>query len=263
MAVPRSPLVAGVSVESVLALARRAGDAILDVYAAGDAVDVSVKSDDSPLTEADRRAHAVIDQGLRALTPDVPILSEEGRDIAHEERRGWTSFWLVDPLDGTREFVARNGEFTVNIALIDGGRPVFGVILVPVSEMLYWGGVGAGAWRDDAEGNREPIATRPATGGGEVVVCSRSHRSPELEQYLASIPVAESLAVGSALKFCVVAEGRASLYPRFGPTMEWDTGAGQALVEAAGGRVVLATDRDQPLRYNKSCLRNPDFLVLA
>jgi len=257
-------LPAGASVEAVCALARRAGDEILSVYARDAGFDVSAKADASPLTEADRRAHALIDSGLRALTPTVPVLSEEGKSVSFEERRSWACFWLVDPLDGTREFISRNGEFTVNIALIRGERPVFGVIHVPVQETLYWGMPGHGAWREDATGRREPIATRAAApGAGDTVVCSRSHRSPALEAYLASIDMAEALAVGSALKFCVVAEGRASLYPRFGPTMEWDTGAGQALVEAAGGRVVLAADPGQPLRYNKRCLRNDDFLVMG
>jgi 3'(2'), 5'-bisphosphate nucleotidase len=257
-------LPAGASVAAVCALARRAGDEILSVYARDTDFDVSAKADASPLTEADRRAHALIDGGLRALTPTVPVLSEEGRAVSFDERQSWACFWLVDPLDGTREFISRNGEFTVNIALIRGERPVFGVIHVPVQETLYWGMPGHGAWREDAMGRREPIATRAAApGGGATVVCSRSHRSPALEAYLASIDMTEALAVGSALKFCVVAEGRASLYPRFGPTMEWDTGAGQALVEAAGGRVVLAADPEQPLRYNKRCLRNDDFLVMG
>ncbi len=247
--------------DQVVDLARRAGDAILAVYNGPD-FDVEAKADDSPLTAADRAAHRVIEDGLRRLTPDIPLLSEEGRDIPHAERRHWDRFWLVDPLDGTKEFIKRNGEFTVNIALIESGRPAWGVIVAPALDTTYVGTVGDGAWKQQGDGQRQPLLVQaPTPGGGHAVVKSRSHPSGELATFLETIAVAESVPVGSSLKFCAVAEGRATLYPRFGPTMEWDTGAGQAIVEAAGGCVVLTDRRDTPLRYNKESLLNPFFIV--
>ncbi|WP_290631222.1 3'(2'),5'-bisphosphate nucleotidase CysQ [Aquisalimonas sp.] len=246
--------------ETVVAIARRAGDAILAVYNGPD-FDVETKDDDSPLTAADRAAHAIIDRELGALTPEIPVLSEEGADVPAAERQQWQRFWLVDPLDGTKEFIKRNGEFTVNIALVENGRPVWGVIHAPALDTTYVGGVGTGAWKQaGAEAEREPLAVR-APDGGHAVVKSRSHPSGELAAFLERITVADEVPVGSSLKFCVVAEGRATLYPRFGPTMEWDTGAGQAIVEAAGGRVVMAEDETTPLTYNKNDLRNGFFIV--
>jgi len=247
--------------EAVIAIARRAGDAILAIYD-GPEFDVETKEDQSPLTAADRAAHAIIDRELRALTPTIPVLSEEGADVPVAERRQWSRFWLVDPLDGTKEFIKRNGEFTVNIALIEGERPVWGVIHAPALGMTYAGVVGAGAWRQSADGPRQPLAVR-VPDNGHAVVKSRSHPSGELAEYLQRIHVADEVPVGSSLKFCAVAEGRATLYPRFGPTMEWDTGAGQAIVEAAGGRVLMAEDERTPLRYNKDDLHNGYFVVSA
>lgn len=247
--------------ESVIAIAREAGDAILGVYNGPD-FDVETKDDDSPLTAADRAAHAIIDRELRALTPDIPVLSEEGADVPAAKRQQWQRFWLVDPLDGTKEFIKRNGEFTVNIALVEDGRPVWGVIHAPAMDTTYAGGSGIGAWKQAGKGEREPLAVR-APDNGHAVVKSRSHPSGELAEFLERITVADEVPVGSSLKFCVVAEGRATLYPRFGPTMEWDTGAGHAIVEAAGGRVVMAEDETTPLAYNKDDLRNGFFIVSA
>lgn len=250
-----------VPTDAVIDIALHAGTAILEVYDRADH-QVESKDDDSPLTAADRASHAVIDRGLRELTPKIPVLSEEGRDIPWAERRQWQRFWLVDPLDGTKEFIKRNGEFTVNIALVEDGRPVFGVIYAPALDMLYVGQVGGEAWKRGADGVRQPLRVRkPAAGEGHAVVKSRSHPSGELAEYLATIQVADSVPVGSSLKFCAVAEGRATLYPRFGPTMEWDTAAGQAIVEAAGGRVVTAEDPGQTLPYNKENLLNGYFIV--
>ena len=249
--------------DAVIAVARHAGDAILTIYN-GPEFAVEAKADDSPLTEADRAAHALIDRELRALDPDIPVLSEEGAELAPTERQQWDRFWLVDPLDGTKEFIKRTGEFTVNIALVRGGRPVWGVIHAPALGVTYAGAVGEGAWREAVGGVREPLTVRRvAPGDGHAVVKSRSHPSGELAAYLEGVTVADAVPVGSSLKFCAVAEGRATLYPRFGPTMEWDTGVGQAIVEAAGGRVVLAEDETTPLRYNKDDLRNPAFIVSA
>lgn len=246
---------------AVIALAVEAGKAILTVYNGPD-FNVETKDDNSPLTAADHASHEVIDRGLRTLTPGIPVLSEEGRDVPWAERRQWQRFWLVDPLDGTKEFIKRNGEFTVNIALIEDGRPVFGVIYAPATDTLYVGTSGEGAWRQKGGGPKEPLVVRtPEAGEGHAVVKSRSHPSGELAEYLEHVEVAESVPVGSSLKFCAVAEGRATLYPRFGPTMEWDTGAGQAIVEAAGGKVVQADNTEAALPYNKENLLNGFFIV--
>lgn len=249
--------------EKVSNIIRRAGAAIMTIYN-GENFSVELKGDDSPLTCADKASHEVIVKGLREHFPEIPILSEEGKAIPYEIRKDWPRFWLVDPLDGTKEFIKRNGEFTVNIALIEGNAPVMGVIYVPAQDTLYCGVVGEGAWvhdaRPEAQGPRKEIRVREADPDkGLTVVMSRSHPSPELDEYLRGVPVAEALAVGSSLKLCAVAEGKADLYPRLGPTMEWDTAAGQAIVQAAGG-TVLRLD-GTPLEYNKENLLNPYFEV--
>ncbi|PLX96816.1 MAG: 3'(2'),5'-bisphosphate nucleotidase [Desulfuromonas sp.] len=221
---------------------------------------IEYKDDHSPLTAADKAAHEVIVDGLQQAFPDIPILSEEGASVPYPERKGWTQFWLVDPLDGTKEFVKRNGEFTVNIALIREGAPVLGVVYVPAQDKMYCGVVGSGATRVDSNGNIKKIHVRsPDMEQGLTVVMSRSHPSAELEAYLKGINVAEALPVGSSLKLCVVAEGLADLYPRLGPTMEWDTAAGHAVVLAAGGQV--ETPEGEALKYNKENLLNPYFIV--
>lgn len=248
-----------IDLKDICKLAKAAGAAIVQVYN-GDIV-VEMKDDKSPLTAADKAAHEVIVAGLQELTPDIPILSEEGKDIPYEQRKAWQRFWLVDPLDGTKEFIKRNGEFTVNIALIEGQQPVFGVVYVPVQDTLYWGGKGQGAFKKKGQGEAVAISVRqPESAKGLTVVMSRSHPSPELEDYLKTIQVADALSVGSSLKLCAVAEGRADLYPRLGPTMEWDTGAGQAVVEGASGTVKRFSD-GKPLQYNKNSLLNPYFVV--
>ncbi|MBU2603177.1 MAG: 3'(2'),5'-bisphosphate nucleotidase CysQ [Actinobacteria bacterium] len=259
------------------ALVREAGAAIMQVYRAGDAALEAVdKADGSPLTLADRESHRVLAAGLEARFPGIPVLSEEGREIPYEERRAWNRLWLVDPLDGTKEFVKGLDEFTVNVALIEEGAPVAGAVYAPALDRLYAGGRGLGAFVQEAGEEPRPITVRstpPAE--GLAVVQSRSHPSPELEQYLEGLWVAERVSAGSSLKLCLVAEGRADLYPRLGPTMEWDTAAGQAVVEAAGGevRVVLrggaptggplAFADGGPLRYNREQLLNPWFVVRA
>lgn len=241
-------------------IAKRAGDAILDIYRQD--FEVVTKDDDSPLTQADLASHRVIVDALRALTPDIPVLSEESGDISDEERLGWSRYWLIDPLDGTKEFVNRNGEFTVNIALIDEHRPILGTVHVPVLEQTYAGIVGMGAWRQDGEDRPVPIATRRPPAEVPVIVGSRSHANPKLEQCLAGIGAYEMISMGSSLKFCRVAEGVADLYPRLGPTSEWDTGAAQAVVEAAGGQV-LGLEGDA-LPYNrKADILNPWFIVVG
>jgi len=247
-------------IEPVVALAEEAGRAILEVYSTD--FDVQSKDDASPLTQADLASHRLIVAGLRALTPDIPIISEESGLPAFEIRSRWTRYWLIDPLDGTREFVNRNGEFTVNIALIEDRRPVLGVVRVPVQGKTYTGCQGAGAARR-RDGER-PVAIRVAeTSASPVrVVGSRSHRGDSLDAMLAAIGDHVMVPMGSSLKFCVVAEGGADLYPRLGPTSEWDTAAAQAVVEQAGGSVVTLDGK--PMNYNaKAEILNPHFLVIG
>jgi 3'(2'), 5'-bisphosphate nucleotidase len=242
----------------VVKLAQRAGNAILSVYS--EQFEVTHKTDQSPLTMADLRSHEIIVQGLGALTPELPVLSEEASDIAFEQRQQWRRYWLVDPLDGTKEFVSRNGEFTVNIALIEDHVPVMGVVHVPVTSTTYTGATGLGAFRQIDGQTPEPLRVRSPAASPLRIVGSRSHRGDTLDQYLPKLGPHELVAVGSSLKFCLVAEGSADFYPRFGPTSEWDTAAAQAVVEAAGG-AVIKTNGEQ-LRYNtKADLLNPYFLV--
>jgi 3'(2'), 5'-bisphosphate nucleotidase len=243
-------------VEEVIAIARAAGEDVLQVYAQGSAV--HRKSDGSPVTEADRRAQEIICARLERVAPRIPIVAEESTDTpaAVIER----DFWLVDPLDGTKEFISRNGEFTINIALIRAGVPVLGVVLAPALDQLFAAASGA-ALIEDA-GGRRPLAARIAPAEGATVVASRSHCDPEaLARYLAGRKVARSISAGSSLKFCLLAAGEADLYPRLGRTMEWDTAAGDAILRAAGGRV---TDLDgDPLRYGKPGFENPSFVAMG
>ena len=245
--------------EAVIAIAREAAAAILAVYE--NAFEVGHKSDASPLTAADLAAHHCIVEGLERLTPDWPVLSEEAADIPWETRRHWQRYWLVDPLDGTREFVKRNGEFTVNIALIEAGVAVFGVVLAPVGGALWHGVVGGPAYRRDGEADVLLRTRAPATGTLRVAA-SRSHRDARTEALLARMGDAETVGLGSSLKFCRIADGTLDVYPRFGPTSEWDTAAAQCVLEAAGG-VVIAPD-GRPFRYNqRPTLLNGDFLALG
>lgn len=247
---------------AVLDLARAASAAIMQVYA--DEFAVEQKADDSPLTLADRQAHEIITAGLRTLTPHIPVLSEESpaQDHAVATRSQWPTLWLVDPLDGTREFIKRNGEFTVNIALIHAHRPTLGVITVPAAQLAYTGAVGLGAQRITAQQPPQYIRTRQPHAAIPVVAGSRSHRGASLDALLARLGPHELCAVGSALKFCRVAEGAVDLYPRLGPTSEWDTAAGQAVLEAAGGRVLNL--QGEALSYNhRDTLLNPDFLAIG
>ena len=245
--------------EAVIAIAREAAAAILDVYE--HAFEVEHKSDASPLTAADLAAHRIIVAGLEKLTPDWPVLSEESATIPWETRRHWTRYWLVDPLDGTREFVKRNGEFTVNIALIVDGVSVFGVVLAPVGGVVWHGARGQLAYR--REGNTDVVLrTRSPATGVLRVAASRSHRDTRTEALLERIGDIETIGLGSSLKFCRIAEGGMDVYPRFGPTSEWDTAAAQCVLEAAGGAVIAPDGR--AFRYNRrETLLNGDFLALG
>jgi len=253
------PLLAG-----VIALAHAAGDAILPFWRAD--VAVTAKADDSPVTAADLAAHHVLLDGLTALAPQIPVLSEEDANIAQSVRAGWTRWWLVDPLDGTKEFISGSEEFTVNIALIEQGRVVFGVVSMPTSGRCYYGGAGLGAWREDGS-ERSPISVRNTPPEGEplTVVASRRHSSPRQERLLTGL--SEHLgelrltSVGSSLKFCLLAEGAADCYPRLAPTSQWDTAAAQGVLEGAGG-VVLQLD-GEPFSYPaRESLLNDYFLAL-
>ncbi|MXY55034.1 MAG: 3'(2'),5'-bisphosphate nucleotidase CysQ [Gammaproteobacteria bacterium] len=248
---------------ALIEIVKAAGSAILEVY--GGAFEVETKPDDSPLTEADRRAHRIIVDCLQALTPDLPVVSEESEPPPYDERRRWQRYWLVDPLDGTKEFVERNGEFTVNIALVDGAEPVLGVVGVPAQGKTYLGDrARREAWRHDEFG-RTPLRTRAMRGESVAVVASRRHGAARLDQYLRaledSFPRVERVHLGSSLKLCVLAEGGADLYPRLGPTSEWDIAAAHAVLAAAGGAVMQLDGT--PMRYNKESFLNPDFLAVA
>jgi 3'(2'), 5'-bisphosphate nucleotidase len=246
--------------DPVRALAAEASERILEIYAT--AFGVVAKDDNSPLTAADLAAHHAIAAGLRQLTPDVPILSEESVTVPFAERSQWRRYWLVDPLDGTKEFVQRNGQFTVNIALIEDHKPVLGVVQVPVTGLCYFAARGHGAFRQEPGQPPRPIRVKPLRPGEPVrVVGSRSHGGPGLQKFVARLGAHELVTIGSSLKFCQVAEGAADVYPRMGPTSEWDTAAAQCVVEAAGGQVVSA-ETGAPLRYNtRESLLNPYFIV--
>ena len=245
--------------DDTLALATRAGRAILEVYQSDFAV--THKDDETPLTQADLASHRLIVDALARLAPALPCLSEEAAEIPYATRRAWSQYWLVDPLDGTREFVKRNGEFTVNIALVESGRPVLGVIHAPVLGLTYGAARGLGAFRLDAA-RRVPIRTR-ALPAMPTFVVSRSHRDPALDSILARAPRHDAVGKGSSLKFCLVADGSADFYPRLGPTSEWDTAAGQCIVEEAGGAVWQLPELT-PLACNaKESLLNPSFAVVG
>ncbi|WP_200798715.1 3'(2'),5'-bisphosphate nucleotidase CysQ [Bacillus tuaregi] len=251
--------------------AYKAGKKILEIYHTD--FQVEEKADASPLTLADRKSHEIIVEHLSRGYPSIPILSEEGLHLPYEERKKWNTLWIVDPLDGTKEFVNRNGQFTVNIALVQQQKPVLGVIYVPVKDVMYYSNH-LGAFKVNqysthqftSEQDLLAVSVKISVGheGTYKVVASRSHLSPETEAFVEKLKneygEIELISAGSSLKFCLVAEGKANVYPRFAPTMEWDTAAGQAIVEAAGG-AVIDSETKQPLQYNKEQLTNSWFIV--
>ncbi|MCG9730997.1 3'(2'),5'-bisphosphate nucleotidase CysQ [Shewanella sp. Isolate13] len=243
-------------------IATEAGDAIMAIYAKDD-LGVVTKADDSPVTAADLASHRVIVERLAQLTPNIPVMSEESTDIDWQQRRHWQSYWLIDPLDGTKEFIKRNGEFTVNIAFIEGDRAIAGVVYAPVLDKCFYGELSSGAWLKHA-GNQIKLPKADSNNSRiPRIVGSRSHASPGLEAYLQEIGEYEIKSVGSSLKFCLLAEGKAEIYPRLGLTSEWDTAAAQAVLESAGGRV-LQYDTNIRLNYNqKSDILNPYFIAYA
>ncbi|UII22669.1 3'(2'),5'-bisphosphate nucleotidase CysQ [Fulvivirga ligni] len=249
-----------INTQELVDLALHAGQAILNIYHDKElAGNVEHKSDDSPLTLADKASHAVIMKGLSKLYPEIPIISEEGNEIEYSTRIKYDTFWLVDPLDGTKEFINRNGEFTVNIALINKHKPVFGIVYAPVPDVVYVG-TGERAFKL-VNGEESPLKVNGST-ANRIAVRSKSHASPEEEVLLKQYDVTDSISVGSSLKFCMVAEGKADIYYRHGPTMEWDTAAGQAVLESAGGTVLKETG-PVPFTYNKETLLNTGFLALG
>lgn len=260
----------------IIHLVIAAGEAVMTVY--NTPFDVEYKDDNSPLTLADKLSNEIIATALRKYS-NAPVLSEEMAEIPYEKRKGWTTFWLVDPLDGTKEFVKKNGEFTVNIALVENGMPVMGFIYLPVFKSLYFAVKNKGAYRindvqkitglkTDAEmlEASEKLPVRNNEPESYTIVASRSHNSPDTEAFIAEKKkehgTVATVSAGSSIKFCLVAEGRAHAYPRFAPTMEWDTAAGQVIAEEAGKKVLL-TDFKTPLSYNKESLLNPYFIVIS
>jgi len=252
-----------IKIDELIRLAEQAGKEILEIYKEADfSKIVSYKSDDSPLTIADEASHRIIVNSLKELYPDVPIISEEGKGIEYSIRKDYTYYWLVDPLDGTKEFINKNGEFTVNIALINGRETMAGFIYAPVLNCHYVGIKNKEAFKikDGIRSNLEVNYKNDEQ--SKIAVRSKSHASPEEEAVLEKYNVTDSISVGSSLKFCMVAEGKADIYYRHGPTMEWDTAAGQAILEAAGGQV-LKNKGPEPFLYNKEELLNSSFLALG
>jgi 3'(2'), 5'-bisphosphate nucleotidase len=248
-------------VKEVKIIAKNAGAAIMKIYTDADLSQVvDYKADESPLTLADQAADKVIKKGLEELSVQYPILSEEGKKMSYEERKEWDTFWLVDPLDGTKEFIKRNGQFTVNIALIKDHFPIMGVIYVPATDTFYYGSE-LGAFKK-AGGEITEIKINQKD-SDRIAVRSASHASPEEDELLAKYDVKDSISKGSSLKFCMVAEGKADIYYRHGPTMEWDTGAGQAILEAAGGKIFKGNREEERFDYNKENLLNGSFLCLG
>ncbi|MDP0492258.1 MAG: 3'(2'),5'-bisphosphate nucleotidase CysQ [Verrucomicrobiota bacterium JB023] len=254
----------GIRLAGLMDAVKKAGEVILEIYAKD--FEVEYKGDDSPLTEADRKANAVLMDFFAAEYPEIKIISEENKEIAYADRKDWDRFWLVDPLDGTKEFIKKNGEFTVNVALVEGNEPVLGVVYRPTTGTFHVGVVGEGAWM--IESGKEPIKLEPGTNYRELdkvrVVASRSHLSADVEKFVEDLKQqgkeVDFLSAGSSLKLCLVAENQADVYPRLGPTMEWDTGAAHAVALGAGRKVINA-ESGEPLAYNKENLLNPYFIV--
>ena len=248
-------------VNNVAAIAVEAGNAIMDIYESADDIEISSKADNSPLTLADRKANEVICQGLELLTDTYPIISEENKEIPYAQRQEFTTHWLVDPLDGTKEFIKRNGEFTVNIALIHHQRPVLGVVYAPDLKELFWAVQGEGAFvKKDGTIRQLQAKAFKMTDPHLKVVCSRSHLNEATQGFVNSLDRPDLVARGSSLKFLILANGDAHVYPRLGPTMEWDTAAAHIILEEAGGQII-DEETKAPLLYNKENLLNPYFIA--
>ncbi|MFM7023351.1 MAG: 3'(2'),5'-bisphosphate nucleotidase CysQ [Flavobacteriales bacterium] len=251
-----------ININEIIKIAEKASEAIMEVYEDESAFEnVDFKADNSPLTIADTISNNIIVEELTKLYPHIPVISEEIESLPYEQRKDWKTFWLVDPLDGTKEFIKRNGEFTVNIALIKDGVPVLGVISVPVKNEVYFGSAGKGAFKN-YNGVDEALKAS-CSNSSKIAVGSRSHESPEEMRVLERFQVKEKVSIGSSLKFCLLAEGKAHVYFRFGPTMEWDVAAGHAILRAAGGEVFKGEETKEVFSYNKPDLRNGSFLCVG
>jgi len=245
-------------IQSVIEITKQAGAVIMDVYKTN--FEIHIKNDKSPVTEADTRANDIITEGLLNIAPDIPVLSEEGRDIPFEERSKWESFWLVDPLDGTKEYIKKNDEFTVNIAYMEHSKPIFGVVYAPALDELYWGSIEKGAFKSVAGDSFNPIRVKSELNDPVQIATSRSHPSPKMDNFLAQFDTFDLHPMGSSLKICSVADGTVHFYPRLGPTMEWDTAASHALINSAGGELIRY-GTNLTLEYNKEDLLNPEFIA--
>lgn len=248
-------------VEPVKKIARQAGDAILEIYHNPSLFNIEIKADESPLTAADKASNQIICDGLQHMETIYPIISEENKEVDSNIRFGYKRYWLIDPLDGTKEFIKRNDEFTVNIALIENGKVIFGVVYVPVYDDMYWGVQSGGAYYSNGSETIQIKSLKKKLGDAHLkIVCSRSHLNEETQSFINQFDQPEKVAKGSSLKFLIIAKGEADLYPRLGPTMEWDTAAAQIILEEAGGKVINV-DTKAPVCYNKESLRNPHFIA--
>ena len=250
--------------DSIINVSKNAGQSILDIYNDENKFNnIEIKKDNSPLTLADKASNNIICSSLKKLYPDIPILSEEGTTIDYYERKKWNNFWLIDPLDGTKEFIKRNGEFTVNIALIKDSKPILGVVYAPVLDITWYGSKDIGSFKIEGDSNSKKINVINSIDNNKniKIVSSRSHsNNPKLKEYTSQFNKFELIKMGSSIKICLVADGSAHYYPRFGPTMEWDTAAAHAIVKYAGGNILNINSKLE-LRYNKENLLNPGFLV--
>jgi len=252
-----------IDINKLLPIAKDAGAAIMEIYSKP--IEVEQKSDDSPLTLADRESNRIILEGLNKFYPEIPYISEETKLTLYDERKDWEYFWLIDPLDGTKEFIKRNGEFTVNIALIHKNTPVLGVVYLPDKDIFYYAKKGDGSFKIEGSASAQKINARILKDKKQIVIMgSRSHGNQELEDYVNQkkneYENVEFIPAGSSLKFTLIAEGKADIYPRLGPTMEWDTAAAHAIV-LESGKQVLKYGKNEPLEYNKENLLNPWFIV--
>jgi len=245
-------------IQGVIKISKKAGSAIMEIYHTD--FDVQIKDDSSPVTQADKNANTVIEIGLKNLDGTIPILSEEGKGSNYEERKSWKTFWLVDPLDGTKDFIKKNGEFTVNIALIENQSPIFGVVYAPAIDLLFWGSIKNGAWKKETHNPAQSISVSSQMQEITQIAASRSHPSAKMDSFLSQFKKYELQPMGSSLKICRVADGTVHLYPRLGPTMEWDTAAAHAVLKSAGGEMLQAAS-NAPLKYNKQNLLNPEFMA--